>query len=101
MIYKYAGQLVTNCFCKHNSCYRGIYSTGQCTEHFTFADFLTNCLDGIFYEGIHLPVTCTATDFIYEVGQHFSSFHGMQYFRMKLDCIKIFFLALCSCNRTV
>ena len=101
MIYEYAGQLVANCLCQHDCCYGGIYAAGQCAEHFTLADLLTNRLNGVLYERIHLPVACTAADFIYEVGQHLGSLYGMQYFRMELDCVKLLLLALCCCHRAV
>ena len=101
MVYKYTGQLVANRFCQHNCCYGGIYTAGQCTKHFALTNLLADSFDGVLYERVHLPVTGTAADFIYEVGEHLGSFYGMQYFRMELDCVEFLLLTLCCCHRTV
>ena len=101
MIYKYTGQLITNCFCQHNSCYRRVYSTRQCTQHFSVSNFLPYSFDGIFNKSIHLPVACTATDIVYKVGQHLGSFYSMKHFRMILDRIQVLLFPFNSCYRAV
>ena len=101
MIYEYTGQLVANCLCKHNCCYRGVYAAGQCTQHLTVSNFFTDGFDGILNECIHLPVTCTAADIVYEVGQHLGSFYSMKYLWMILDRIQVLFCTLYSCYRAV
>ena len=77
VIYEYAGQLVSDCFGKHNSCYGGIDSAGQCAEDFSVAYFFADSFDGFFYEGVHVPVAGAAADIVYKVGKHFLSFFGV------------------------
>ena len=54
----------------------------------------------VLYERIHLPVTCTAADIVYEVVQHLGAFLRMQYLRMELNARTSLFLAFSiACNR--
>ena len=101
MIYEYAGQLVSDCFGKHNSCYGGIDSAGQCAEDFSVAYFFADSFDGFFYEGVHVPVAGAAADIVYKVGKHFLSFFGVQNFWMELGCIEVFLYVCNGCYRTV
>ena len=57
--------------------------------------------DGIFHKGIHSPCSGTATDTTYEVVEHLGSLFGMEYLRVELDGIEIFFTVFCGCHRAV
>ena len=74
VIYEYAGQLVSDCFGKHNSCYGGIDSAGQCAEDFSVAYFFSRIalMDSSTKESMCQSPAQRQT--LYKVGKHFLSF---------------------------
>ena len=104
VIYEYAGQLVSDCFGKHNSCYGGIDSAGQCAEDFSVAYFFTDRFDGVLLRRQSMCQSPAQSADI--VSQSWRAFlfpsTGVQNFWMELGCIELFFSTFCNgCYRTV
>ena len=99
VIDEYAGQLVADRFRHQDACYGRVYTAGQSQKGTTISYFFTDFFDGFLYERIHLPVTCTMADTVYEVMQHLGAFLCMKYLRMCLNAVPAFFFIFHTCNR--
>ena len=90
MVNEYAGQLLADSLGHEHGGHRGIHAAGQGAECPAIADFFFEFGNGLFHEGIHLPIANTATDIIDEIFEHNLPLHRMHNFRMELDSIEIF-----------
>ena len=58
-------------------------------------------MDGIFYKGVHSPVSGALADATHEIVQHLRALYGMQHLGMELNGIQIFLSTFCCRHRTV
>ena len=82
VVHEHAGQLLADGLGQHGRADAGIHAAGQCAEYLAVADLFAQSLDGVFHEGIHLPVTGAAADIIDEVMQNFRAVLGVQDLRV-------------------
>ena len=101
MVHEHAGQLLADGLGQHGRADAGIHAAGQGAEYLAVADLFAQGLDGVFHEGIHLPVTGAAADIIDEVMQNFRTVLGVQDLGVELHGVEAACLILRGSHRTV
>ena len=101
VVHEHAGQLLADGLGQHGSADAGIHAAGQGAEYLAVADLFAQGLDGVFHEGVHLPVTGAAADIIDEVMQNFRAVFGVQDLGVELHGVEAACLILRGSHRTV
>ena len=101
VVHEHAGQLLADGLGQHGRADAGIHAARQGAEHLAVADLFAQGLDGVFHEGIHLPVTGAAADIIDEVMQNFRAILGVQDLGVELHSVEAACLILHGSHRTV
>ena len=101
VIHEHTGQLLADRLGQHSRQNRGIHAAGQGAQHLAVADLLTQRLDVVLHEGVHLPIAGAAADVVHEIVQHLLALGSVQDFRVELDGIQALFSVLGSGHRAV
>ena len=101
MVHEHAGQLLADGLGQHGRADAGIHAAGQGAEYLAVTDLFAQGLDGVFHEGVHLPVTGAVADIIDEVMQNFRAVFGVQDLGVELHGVEAACLILRGSHRTV
>jgi len=101
VVNKDAGQLLADGLGQHGSQHGGIDAAGQGAEHLAAADALSQGLDVVLHEGVHLPVAGAAADIVHEVVQHLLALSGVEHLGVELNGVQPLFLVLSCGHRAV
>ena len=101
VVHEHAGQLLADGLGQHGRADAGVHAAGQGAEHLAVADLLAQGLDGVLYEGVHLPVTGAVADIIDEVMQNFRAVLGVQDLGVELHGVEAAGLILRGSHRAV
>ena len=99
VIYKHAGQLVSNGAVNQGGCNRRIHTTRQTKDDLFITHLLTNFDHGFFNVVAHDPVWAGATNVEHKTIQQRLPLDGVRDFRVKLHGIKTAGLIGHTCNR--